>query len=44
MGKKVELNSPAPNFSLQDMQGNLIELKDFESEKIILLVFNRGLA
>ena len=42
MGKKVELNSPAPNFSLRDIQGNLIELKDYEGEKNVLLVFNRG--
>lgn len=44
LGNKVELNSPAPNFSLRDIQGSLVELKNYEGEKIVLLVFNRGFA
>lgn len=38
---KVEINTPAPNFSLEDYQGKQINLKDFLG-KNVLLVFNRG--
>ena len=39
---KVEINLPAPDFTLQDYEGNEITLSDFEGEKCVLLVFNRG--
>ncbi len=38
---KVELNTPAPDFTLEDYQGNQISLKDFRGRNL-LLVFNRG--
>lgn len=38
---KVEINTPAPDFNLEDYQGNQIHLKDFLG-KNVLLVFNRG--
>jgi len=39
---KVNLNTPAPDFSLTNFTGQNITLSDFESEKNVLLVFNRG--
>jgi peroxiredoxin len=41
---KVELNTPAPDFSLTDFQGENNTLSDFQGQKHILLVFNRGFA
>ena len=38
----VELNKPAPDFTLTDFNGNEIRLSDFKSRKNIFLVFNRG--
>jgi peroxiredoxin len=39
---KVELNTPAPNFTLTNFNGNEVSLKDFQGKKNVLLVFNRG--
>jgi peroxiredoxin len=39
---KVNLNSPAPNFSLTDFQGKAVQLSDFCGVKHVVLVFNRG--
>jgi len=39
---KVALNKPAPNFTLQNFQGNAVSLSDFSGKENILLVFNRG--
>jgi len=39
---RAELNKPAPNFTLTDFTGRKINLTDFQGEKNILLVFNRG--
>jgi peroxiredoxin len=39
---RVELNTPAPDFSLEDIQGNMVRLSDFREKSNILLVFNRG--
>jgi peroxiredoxin len=39
---RAELNKPAPNFTLTDFNGNEINLKDFQTKKNVLLVFNRG--
>ncbi len=42
MGKKVEVNVAAPEFSLPDFAGNTVKLSDFKGQKNIVLVFNRG--
>lgn len=42
MGKKVEINTPAPDFELADFNGRTIRLSDYHGEKNIVLVFNRG--
>ncbi len=39
---KVRMNTPAPNFTLQDFEGNDVSLADFAGQKNVLLVFNRG--
>lgn len=38
---KVALNAPAPDFTLQDFQGNPVSLSDFRGQFNLLLVFNR---
>ena len=40
--KRVELNQPAPDFSLTDANGQKVSLSDFHSIANVLLVFNRG--
>ena len=42
MSKRVELNQPAPGFTLSDFKGNEVSLSDFRGKKNVLLVFNRG--
>lgn len=39
---KVSLNLPAPDFSLDDFQGEPVQLSDFRGRAHVLLVFNRG--
>lgn len=39
---RVELNNPAPDFSLQDFNGKNITLSNFTDHKNVLVVFNRG--
>ena len=39
---QVALNTPAPNFTLQNFQGETIRLSDFLGRSHIVLVFNRG--
>jgi peroxiredoxin len=42
MGKRVQINQIAPDFSLPDANGNKIQLSNFRGVQNILLVFNRG--
>jgi peroxiredoxin len=39
---KVALNAKAPDFALQNFQGETVRLSDFNRRSNILLVFNRG--
>jgi peroxiredoxin len=41
---KVALNTPAPDFTLNDFNGNPVKLSSFRNQKHVLLVFNRGFA
>ncbi len=41
---KVTLNTPAPDFSLPDFQGQPVRLSDFQGKSHVVLVFNRGFA
>ncbi|MBI9049970.1 MAG: redoxin domain-containing protein [Anaerolineaceae bacterium] len=38
----IEMNTPAPDFSLEDFQGKQIKLSDFQGQKNVVLVLNRG--
>ena len=39
---KVEINTPAPDFSLPDFHGNRVRLSDYRGRSPVVLVFNRG--
>lgn len=39
---KVPLNKLAPEFVLNDYQGNPVKLTDFRGQKNVVLIFNRG--
>jgi peroxiredoxin len=39
---RVELNSHAPEFSLNDLNGKEVSLSDFTGQKNVLVAFNRG--
>lgn len=41
---KVALNTPAPNFTLDDFTGKPVSLSDFAGQSNVLLVFNRTFA
>lgn len=42
MSKRVQIDQPAPDFSLRDANGRQIKLSDFKGKANVLLVFNRG--
>jgi peroxiredoxin len=42
MTKRVQIDQPAPEFSLRDADGQQIKLSDFKDKSNLLLVFNRG--
>jgi peroxiredoxin len=42
MTKRVQIDQPAPDFSLKDADGQQITLSDFKGKSNVLLVFNRG--
>ena len=39
---QVELNAPAPNFTLENYHGKKVSLSQFKGKQHVLLVFNRG--
>jgi peroxiredoxin len=39
---KVIINTPAPDFTLLDFNGNSVTLSKYRNQKHIVLVFNRG--
>lgn len=41
---RVQLNTPAPDFALEDYHGNPVRLSELTTRANILLVFNRGFA
>ena len=42
MSKVIQINKPAPNFTLPDQKGVPFTLSNYYGKKNILLVFNRG--
>ncbi len=41
---KVEINTPAPDFTLDDFTGRSVTVSGFRQKSNVLLVFNRGFA
>ncbi|PID56459.1 hypothetical protein CSB45_11450 [candidate division KSB3 bacterium] len=39
---KISLNTAAPDFTLEDFEGQRVSLSDYRGRKHLLLVFNRG--
>ncbi len=38
---KVSINTPAPDFTLEDFEGKTVRLSDFKGKSNVILVFNR---
>ena len=39
---RVKVGQPAPDFSLEDVNGKVIALSDYRGKKSVILVFYRG--
>jgi peroxiredoxin len=39
---RVSVNTPAPDFALQNYRGETVRLSDYLGKSNVLLVFNRG--
>jgi peroxiredoxin len=39
---KIEKATTAPDFTLTDTQGQSVSLSDYQGDKYVVLVFNRG--
>ncbi len=39
---KVQIDQPAPDFTLADFQSQQVRLSDFRGKQPVVLVFNRG--
>jgi peroxiredoxin len=39
---RVAVDTPAPDFELQDFKGGKVRLSDYRGERHVFLVFNRG--
>jgi peroxiredoxin len=42
MAKKVQINTTAPDFTLQDFEGKTVRMSDYQGRKHVVLIFNRG--
>jgi peroxiredoxin len=42
MSNRVELYTPAPDFTLIDYRDREVRMSDFQGKRNVLLVFNRG--
>jgi peroxiredoxin len=42
MAKKVQINTKAPDFTLQNFKGDAVRLSDYQGHKHVILIFNRG--
>jgi peroxiredoxin len=38
----VEIDTPAPDFELEDHRGRRVKLSEFRGKKHVFVVFNRG--
>jgi len=39
---RVEVHTQAPDFALEDLSGQTVRLADYQGQKHVVLVFNRG--
>jgi peroxiredoxin len=39
---RVAVNTPAPDFELEDFNGRKVRLSDYRGDRHVLLIFNRG--
>jgi peroxiredoxin len=39
---RIETNTPAPDFELEDFKGKNVRLSDYRGSRHVLVVFNRG--
>ena len=39
---RVELDTTAPDFTLEDFHGTQVSLSDYQGDRHVVLVFNRG--
>jgi peroxiredoxin len=39
---RIKVGQPAPDFSLENADGNVMTLSDFRGKKTVVLVFYRG--
>jgi peroxiredoxin len=39
---RVQINARAPDFTLEDFQGQTVRLSGYQGDKHVVLVFNRG--
>jgi peroxiredoxin len=44
MPTQLKVDLPAPDFSLTDVNGNIIQLENYQNKKTILLCLIRGFA
>lgn len=42
MAEKITVGSPAPDFTLRDVQGSEVRLSHYRGKQIVVLVFLRG--
>ena len=42
VAERVQIETPAPDFSLQSFTGEQVRLSDYRDERHVFLVFNRG--
>jgi peroxiredoxin len=42
MSNRVEINQPAPDFELKNLEGEVVSLSSFRNKENVLLIFNRG--
>ena len=39
---RVQINDTAPDFTLEDSQGQNVRLSDYRGDRHVVLIFNRG--
>jgi peroxiredoxin len=42
--ERITEGEHARDFALEDTQGNIVRLSDYEGQQIVYLIFNRGFA